>query len=176
MPGVFCIGSANGDGIGSSFNPPDPDIVKFSAVGEGVIAAYTSYLKTGARDIKRKVRNDGTSTATPCAAGIACLLLDYLSRFVSRDKLTYDNMKKIFIKISTATVGYEYRFLAPWFLFDDVPDPEKYIKEILERPAGSPISQELFTDKNVQICHVFHEGATICNVVRVMLCSHKFSS
>lgn len=132
---VFCIGSADGDGRLSSFSPPEPGREKYSAVGEGVVGAYATNIRNESPDPCRQLRLDGTSTAAPCAAGVAALLLDYLRQFESREVENPVAMRKLFIKMSAGTAGAPYRFLAPWYLFR-VQDPQQHIKEVLAKPAG----------------------------------------
>jgi hypothetical protein len=138
MDRVFCIGSANGRGTKSQFNPPEwirP--VKFSAVGEGIVAAWTTVVN-GEKDITRKKQNDGTSSATPVAAGIVALLFDYLRQFKSRSDETYDNVLKLFIKMSTTTSTKSYRFLVPCLVFVEAHEREirKDVNQILACLVG----------------------------------------
>lgn len=83
------------------------------------------------------IRRDGTSTATPIAAGIAALLIDYTWQYIDgKGAESYDNMRKLFIDMSKATVGKDYRYLAPWYLFGEGKESKNYIKNILVIPAG----------------------------------------
>jgi subtilisin family serine protease len=137
MDKVFCIGSADGDGFLSTFSPPETDrLEKFSAVGEGIVAAFTTYVKDGSPEPQRRIRQDGTSIAAAGAAAVAALLLDYLRQFKGREVEDFHHMRKLFINMSASTAGHDYQFLAPWYLFPES-DPQAYISEILRKPAGT---------------------------------------
>jgi len=139
LPRVFCIGSADGLGAQSNFSPPFPGEEKYSTLGEGVSAAAAkseSHLP-GYDAEKEEIRKDGTSVAAPIAAGIAALLICYTRQFLpkGRGADTYENMRKLFLAMSEATAGKDYRYLAVWDLFER-DDPQTHIKKILIAPAG----------------------------------------
>jgi subtilisin family serine protease len=134
MDGVFCIGSADGLGWESSFNPVFWRVKKYSAVGEGIVGPYRTMVDR-MTDVNRTALVDGTSTATPVAAGIACLLLEYMRQFKSRSFETRKYMSKLFTKMSAATAGNNYRFLAPWYLFPDA-NYRQYFDSVLQKPEG----------------------------------------
>jgi hypothetical protein len=141
MDKVFCIGSADGYGLTSKFSPPETGSEKYSAVGEGVIAAYTSFVPGRSLQPQRRERSDGTSTATPVAVGVSALFLDYLRQFTSKKYETFETVRKLFIKMSAGTVGHDYRFLAPWYIFLAT-DPQRHITEIITTKAGMEIDMD----------------------------------
>src|SRR5215471_14118143 len=127
LKGIFCIGSANGLGAQSDFNPPFEGEEKYSTLGEAVSgASLKSFsIKPGYDPITQRIRRDGTSTATPIAAGIAALLIEYTWQFMDRKRAhNYESKRKIFVAISKATIGKDYRYLAPWSLFGAGKDPK----------------------------------------------------
>jgi subtilisin family serine protease len=139
LQGVFCIGSADGLGAPSTFNPPSEGKEKYSALGEAVEAACPANLsqKPGYNASRRTIRRDGTSTSTPVAAAIAALLIEYIGQFTNvTEAQRYENVRKLFIDMSKATASKDYRYLAPWYLFEDRKDPKSYIMDVLSAPAG----------------------------------------
>ncbi|KAI9696362.1 MAG: hypothetical protein M1820_008204, partial [Bogoriella megaspora] len=72
---VISIGSANGNGRRSEFNPYDPGRrkINYNALGEQVKAAWPKRLNQGTHR-----RMSGTSTAAPIAAAIAALSLEFV--------------------------------------------------------------------------------------------------
>lgn len=136
---VFCIGSADGLGFQSAFSPPFAGEEKYSTLGEGVSGAGTRNLSSepGYDPISQTIRRDGTSTATPIAVGIAALLIDYTRQFMDYDvSETHEIMRKLFITMSEATVGKDYRYLAPSYLFGAGRTAKERIKDVLSIPAG----------------------------------------
>jgi hypothetical protein len=134
---VFCIGSADGKGNSSPFNPPFIGEEKYSALGEAVLGAKSS-LPAGILE-GNYVRRDGTSTAAPIAAGIVALLLAYTRQFLDWDEgpEVYDNVRKLFIKMSEATVEQPYRYLAPWYLFEkDSKGTRETFRTVCAEPSG----------------------------------------
>jgi hypothetical protein len=130
---VFCVGAADGKGNPSAFNPPFIGEEKYSALGEAVLGAVPG---------NQYRRKDGTSTATPIAAGIAAVLIDFTRQFIDMPKgpEIYETMRKLFIKMSEATVEQPCRYLAPWYLINPGEGSRKIIKSICEKPAGMYIS------------------------------------
>jgi subtilisin family serine protease len=143
LQGIFCIGSADGLGAPSSYNPPFAGEEKYSALGEAVSGACPRTLahERGYNAEHQTIRRDGTSTATPIAAGIAALFIDYTWQIMDGDVVrSYENMRKLFIRMSTATVEKDYRYLAPWLLFGAGRDPKTEIKNVLATPPGKRIA------------------------------------
>lgn len=142
LQGIFCIGSADGLGAPSLFNPPFAGEEKYSALGEAVSGACPRALayKLGCDPEHPTTRRDGTSTATLIAAGIAALFIDYTWQIMDGDAARdYENMRKLFIRMSTATVEKDYRYLAPWSLFGAGRDSRTEIKSILTTPPGTTV-------------------------------------
>jgi subtilisin family serine protease len=141
LHGIFCIGSADTYGNRSRFSPPFEGEEKYSILGEAVAAACPMTLskEQGYDRSNRTIQRDGTSTATPIAAGIAALLIDFTRQFMDKGKTadTYENMRRLFIGISEATVGKDYRYLALPYVFGPGKDSKAYIKEIISVPAGT---------------------------------------
>jgi hypothetical protein len=140
LDNVFCIGSADGKGSRSSFNPPFMGEEKYSALGEAVLGAWPlqndNEVESGCFS-----RKSGTSTAVVIAAGIVSLLIDFTRQFMERGKGAdnWENLRKIFIKMSEATAEESYRYLAPKYLFGISKDVEALIKSVIRRPAGMNI-------------------------------------
>lgn len=71
--GVFCIHSTDGLGNASKFTPiAQENLENFATLGEAVRSAWPWKLRKGLEQ-----RKSGTSTATPIAAGIAALILEF---------------------------------------------------------------------------------------------------
>ena len=139
LQGIFCIGSADGLGAPSTFNPPFEGEEKYSTLGEAVQGACLEHLSNqpGYDTETRTIRRNGTSTATSIAVGIAALFIDYTWQFMDgKAAWTYENIRKLFTHVSKATFGKDYRYITPWSLFEDGRDFETDIKNILERPLG----------------------------------------
>jgi hypothetical protein len=140
LEGIFCIGSANGVGGPSTFNPPSKK-EKYSVLGEAVSGAYPKHRADGLKGYdaeQQTIRQDGTSTATPIAAGIAALLIDYSWQLMGRKVAgTYENVRKLFKCMSKGTALQNYRYLVPWSLFEREIDSREYIKDILESSLGT---------------------------------------
>jgi len=134
-PPVFCIGSADSTGRRSNYSPVAKGVEKFSVVGEGVVGASISNRGTA--------RINGTSTATPVAAGIASLLIAYTRQFdPSNDAAHYDRMRKLFLAMSRDSKGRSYRFLAPWSLFEleDESQRRALFKSIISGPPSTSLN------------------------------------
>jgi hypothetical protein len=120
-PKVFCIGSAYGDGRPTGANPPH-EKQKFCALGEGVRVDWNFEAPRLSHELPAggPHRHDaGTSTATVIAAGIASLFIDYLRQIsdYGRGPGNFESINKLFLSMSDHAAGQEYRFLAPWSLF-----------------------------------------------------------
>ncbi|KAH7073193.1 hypothetical protein FB567DRAFT_194918 [Paraphoma chrysanthemicola] len=79
---VICVHSGNGDGTRSSFTPSAEDGMRVMVLGECVKSASPPHLNW-AQD---QMYLDGTSCATPIAAGIAALVLDYGRGFLTDEE------------------------------------------------------------------------------------------
>lgn len=137
---VFCIGSANSFGRRSDFSPPALGTEKYSTLGEGVNGAKILQDMEAPQNVKE--RRSGTSTATPIAAGIAALFVEYTRQFTSRGEGAdnYDNLRKIFLKVSELSDGNPYRYLAVPNFFrscQDTADLMDLVTDVMEKPAGS---------------------------------------
>jgi Subtilase family len=138
LHGIFRIGSADGVGAPSTFNPPSED-EKYSALGEAVSGACPKHLsdRRGYDARAQTIRQDGTSTATPIAAAIAALFIDYSWQFMDGNAAwTYENIRKLFTQMSKTTIREKYRYLAPWLLFAPGSNSRTDIKNIFAAPLG----------------------------------------
>ena len=138
-PTLFCIGSTDTTGSRSRFSPSAKKQEKFSAIGEAVlVAAFNTESKIPKYTEERR---DGTSMATPVAAGIASLLIAYTQQIPhSPAQATgYDNMRKLFLRISRPSEGKSHRFLAPLQLFESKTPQEtqEEFKIVLSNPPGT---------------------------------------
>ena len=112
---VICINSTNGDGTPSSFNPSPKKGKNFSTLGEGVPLHS---------DITN--RKSGTSYATPIAAGIAAVVMDYMvrkSKSWSEERRsvvelikTRDGIVAVFDK-HFSDKRSDFKYLFPWKFF-----------------------------------------------------------
>jgi hypothetical protein len=143
LPRVFCIGAADGFGNIPNITAVDRKPEQWSALGVAVSGA--TIAGTPAEKHSTTVRTDGCSTATPIAAGIASLCLDYIRQFTSVNPLNRpDYIRKLFIEMSEETAGRTHRYLAP-LTFPAVKkagsasaeDNWKAVAEILNKPASS---------------------------------------
>ena len=131
LPMVLCISAADGKGNRSDFSSYKFGVEKYMALGVAVNGATVPFKNC------LDARRSGSSTATPIAAGIAALLIDYTRRyFHDHDARNSDNMRKLFLAMSKETDGNPNRYLAPWSLFDHQ-DHRETIKRILEGPLGN---------------------------------------
>lgn len=135
---VICIGAANGVGQTSSLSPQDApedkDLEKYTAPGLAVQGA--SIAKSNPNYTERR---NGTSVATPIAAGIAALFIEYTrSQNDCKDAKGHENMLKLFSAMcpdfgETYHLGETYRFLSPWRLLtiEDAQRSKETIKAAL---------------------------------------------
>jgi hypothetical protein len=81
---VICISSSDGTGNWSRFNPNGKDVeAGYSTLGEAVESDFPT---TDLKNTERKARS-GTSFATPIAAGIAGLILDFCTFYFQKLEL-----------------------------------------------------------------------------------------
>lgn len=116
---VICIGAARGDGKTANITAEDPEFQGYTAPGIGVRGAS---LRRG----YTTERKDGTSSATPIAAGIAALFIEYSRRNNLGEVGSHENMLKLFSAMSDDH-GETYRLLRPWTLLD-----KKKLKDALD--------------------------------------------
>lgn len=121
---VICIGATTGYGAIADLNASDPDFQNYATLGIAVPGA--SLKGMWYRSNPTELRN-GTSTATPIAAGIAALLIDYASRNDCKLKKGHEGMLKLFAKLSRHKDTY--RVLAPWQLINDPTIIKKTIED-----------------------------------------------
>ena len=142
---VFCIGATDGLGNRSPFTPPDSErrLEKYCVLGEGVSGDPNP--NAGIKDTQKSgLRMDGTSTATPIAAGIAALTLDLILQASSSEPILYEGRKtirKIFLEMSRGSHSKSYFYLKPWSLFSDSNSRMKRKRDLrqqLNRAAREP--------------------------------------
>lgn len=121
---VFYIFSTDGWGTRSPFNPP-PVLGRDSSaiLGEGVVLANGTTL------------NLGTSIVTLIAAGVAALILRFVSQqpiwVMKPDRLkNYHGMRRVLRNITVEYKGYYY--ISPWSLLD-VSKEHKEISDNISR-------------------------------------------
>jgi len=122
---VISVDSASGEGQPSTFNPPTNDAInnkgsRLTAPGENVLSAFPPSLEPSG--LKRKT---GTSFATPIAAGVAGLILEFARQpplswhpRVAR-KLKETEVMRPFLNLFCADKHdreSNYWFLHPWKL------------------------------------------------------------
>ncbi|KAJ5738447.1 hypothetical protein N7493_001602 [Penicillium malachiteum] len=78
---VICVHSGNGRGKPSSFTPSAQDGMRVMVLGDSVKSTWPLKLQEGDERVI-----DGTSCATPTAAGIAALILDYARVFLTPEE------------------------------------------------------------------------------------------
>jgi Subtilase family len=139
LKGVFCIGSADGLGAQSTFSPPIKGDEKYSTPGEAILGACpkSHFNRSGYDPETQTIRRYGTSISTPIAAGIAALFIDYTWQFMDgQGAWSYENIRKLFTRMSQLTTEKDYRYLAPWSLFETEEPPRNEIRNVLARPLG----------------------------------------
>jgi subtilisin family serine protease len=175
MEKVLCIGAANGKGALADSTPVCGKGEKFSSLGVAVNGATIAdraqkrqaipITETGVADFpseeeppityhKTMTRTDGSSTATPIAAGIAALFLEYIQQFSTLDPLKRGEcIRKLFLKMSgTPNENDEYQFLAPWRLLDArIKMDANWRWASIEAILNSAVGQHLLLHSDVQI-------------------------
>lgn len=113
---VICIGAARRDGTIAGFTAEDAHFQGFTAPGVGVCGASVGRMSSWRGD--RTERKDGTSSATPTAAGVAALFIEYCRTKKLGEAGSHQNMFKLFSAMSEDS-GEAYRFLRPWTLLNE---------------------------------------------------------
>jgi hypothetical protein len=130
-------------GRASEFNPPHRNVrEKYSALGEEVVGAFFRGSLDGAVHEERQARS-GSSIAVPVAAGIAANMLEYITQMTDRPQGldTTHVMRRLFLAMSGATRGENYRNLVPWDLFKhDEAENRRRMRQILVEEPGTFIS------------------------------------
>jgi hypothetical protein len=115
---VICVNSANGQGTPSEFNPGEAKPGQnLCALGEDVKSSWPTHYNLGLQ------RKSGTSFATPIAAALAAVVLDYArNKMAEKDKFQVDKLKTkkgmftVFEKLMSAKTK-DYLVLKPGNLF-----------------------------------------------------------
>lgn len=113
---VICVHSGTGTGQPSTFTPGPHDNQRIMVLGEWISSAWPAHLKSPGNTKYMS----GTSCATPIAAGIAAIVLDYARRTLSPEnwkKLRrVDGMQRMFERMRDPRVD-KYWWIRPWDFF-----------------------------------------------------------
>ena len=115
---VICVNSTDGQGNPSKYNPSPVIGRNLSVLGEDVLSSWPLHFRIGMQ------RKSGTSYATPIAAGIAAVVLDYArqkmqpnDRYAISKLRTPKGMQAVLSLMCKDRGGY--RYLAPWEFFNE---------------------------------------------------------
>ncbi|KAJ5613658.1 hypothetical protein N7528_007312 [Penicillium herquei] len=120
---VICVHSGNGRGKPSSFTPSAQDGMRVMVLGESVKSTWPQKLQEGDEKVM-----DSTSCATPIAAGIAALILDYARVFLTPEEWVklrrVDSTRRLFnnMKDPDAYAKDGYWWIKHWEWFDSKQD------------------------------------------------------
>jgi hypothetical protein len=122
MGQVISVNSSDGFGSKSRFTPfPKDNDDNFSTVGEAVEVAWPMSLAQGGMRM-----TSGTSIATPIAAGIAALVLEFVFQRGPKGSdtlpnitrlLHYDGMRAVLSSMCGTITPDGYHWIQPWSLF-----------------------------------------------------------
>jgi hypothetical protein len=152
---VYCIYSCRGDGVSSEFNPPaTKTAANFMLPGE-----HLAVLETNHKPVAGSSRHNGTSFATPIAAGTAAMVLDLArheledSEEVERRLKDITGMTPVFQAMSGDAQAGGHYYVQPWTLLGER-------KPIISRRHPS-VSHQWYTLLNVlEHLHKFGEYKT----------------
>ena len=138
---VICVKSSNSYGNPSTFSPrySQREGMAFFTLGEEVLSMWRSSWENGVRILQR--RATGTSVATPIAAGIAALVLEFINQPDKPNDLPYlkeilekfkvdpnDRMTRILEAMSDVKNSAEYgkiRYIVPWSWLKSTSDSDE---------------------------------------------------
>lgn len=153
-PHVICISSADGYGNNSIFNPPLKEGKdNFSVLGEAVESFWPASLGHGPT-----ARKSGTSYATPIAAGIAALVLQFARQNLPADSpelsavSSPEGMRLLFSYMSSSRQGFGY--VVPWKLLSSESSRVENLHRILRVLKANrdfQISQRTASDLNLSV-------------------------
>ncbi|KAE8443372.1 hypothetical protein EG329_001930 [Mollisiaceae sp. DMI_Dod_QoI] len=120
LSGVICVNSATATGTASLFNPEPTPRNNFSIIGENIKSAWIR--SPGRQNENTEKVMSGTSMATPIAAGVAALVLEYVLQndpesvlIEQLDDLKHpDGMPEVFAKMVRGRG--KYLNVVPWEL------------------------------------------------------------